>query len=205
MAACVDARAPAPLRAQNGLAPLALEFGAPAEGETMLAAAYRTGGRELHSVSAADADGARAEVCAKLGLTAPAPYTPPADGATAAASSTSAVAPRPEAAAEVIFVLGGPGSGKGTQCDLLTKHCGARALRERASARAAARERRALAPQPASARAPRPVSARRGVGLTRAACRARARGRQGTRTSRRATCSGPRSRAARTRGRRSRP
>lgn len=90
------------------LAPVAVSFGQPAEGEALLAAAYRVTGRSLVAVEGEEDLGhATATVLAALGLAAP---------ASAPASAVSAK--------EVHFVLGGPGSGKGTQCELLTRHFG---------------------------------------------------------------------------------
>jgi len=87
-------------------APLALCFGPPAEGESMLAASFRVTGRELHVVVTEDAEAALADVSTKLGL------------------DRQAGASKGVNASEVVFVLGGPGSGKGTQCALLTRHFG---------------------------------------------------------------------------------
>jgi len=92
----------------RGLAPQAFCFGAPADGEAPLAAAYKAGGRELHDVTAEEGGAAADEMLTTLG----------ADGA---ASSAAASMPQ---AKDVIFVLGGPGSGKGTQCALLAQHLG---------------------------------------------------------------------------------
>jgi len=93
------------------LAPVGVCFGSPGGGEATLAAAYRTGGRELLEIAeGADVEAAVAEVVAKVGRKS---------AALANEASSGEID-----AKQITFVLGGPGSGKGTQCALLSKYAG---------------------------------------------------------------------------------